>query len=131
MELFLNIEGYERYAVSTAGRVRNNLTGRMLKPSLSKTGYYVVGLRRNNISKTVAIHKLVAERFVKNPNNCKFLIHKDGNKANNDMYNLEWSNQFKQDEYEKKYKDLLKLMLELSIALNCHMLELGAKDHLL
>jgi hypothetical protein len=130
MELFLDIQGYERYAVSTQGRVRNNLTGRILKPTLTSTGFYIVGLRRNGISKTMAIHKLVADRFINNPNNYKHLIHKDGNKANNEMYNLEWSDNTKpEDDYERKYKHLLKLVMKLSNVLNSHILELDAKDH--
>jgi hypothetical protein len=134
MELFLDIEGYERYAVSTSGRVRNNLTGRILKPTLTSTGFYIVGLRKNNTSKTVALHKLVAERFIKNPNNYKHIIHKDGNKANNEIYNLEWSNLHQQDEttnIEQKYKNLLALVTKISNTLNNYILESDFKEHAL
>lgn len=90
MEIFFEVEGYNRYSVSNTGRVRNNTTGRILKPCISSCGHHVVGLRRNNVSKTIAVEKLVAERFLPNPYDHKYIEHKDGNKLNNDMENLRW-----------------------------------------
>ena len=38
------------------------------------------------------LHRLIAKAFIPNPNNCEFVNHKDGNKANNCIDNLEWCN---------------------------------------
>lgn len=116
MEIFFDVVGYERYSVSNTGRVRNNETGRILKPSISSCGNYVVGLRRNNISRTIPVQRLVAERYIPNPYDFKYIEHKDGNKLNNDISNLRWVETYSKPmkaSTKTKHK-LVKTLTELS-----------------
>ena len=53
-------------------------------------GYYSVVLSKNGILKIFKVHRLVAQAFIPNPNNYKEVNHKDENKANNVVTNLEW-----------------------------------------
>ena len=63
------------------------------KQTKLKTGYYAVGLWKDNNQKLVTIHSLLAETFIPNPNNYKCINHIDGNKENNNLENLEWCSQ--------------------------------------
>lgn len=96
MEVWKPIKGYEgKYEVSNIGRVRTlhyyggNRTV-VMKQSTRRDGYASVGLSRNNVVKTYLIHRLVAEAFIKNPDNLEMVNHKDENKSNNTVENLEW-----------------------------------------
>lgn len=53
-------------------------------------GYRVLSLYRNGVQDQRTVHRLVAEAFIDNPKNLPEVNHKDGNKANNDVKNLEW-----------------------------------------
>ena len=86
MEIWKKIEGYENYSVSTYGRVRNDKTGRILKPMDKNKGYLYVNLQ----DKCHRIHRLVAQTFIPNPNNYPIVNHKDEDKSNNNVKNLEW-----------------------------------------
>jgi len=84
METWLKFN--ERYSVSSKGEVRNDKTNRILKGDLNRKGY-----RRVIVSgKRYFIHRLVAIVYIPNPNNYPQVNHKDGNKLNNAVYNLEW-----------------------------------------
>ena len=64
--------------------------GRILKPMKDNNGYLKVRLCNGEKSKTFNLHRLVAELFIPNPNNYKEVNHKDENKTNNVVTNLEW-----------------------------------------
>ena len=64
--------------------------GRILKPMKDSNGYLKVRLCNGEKSKTFNLHRLVAETFIPNPNNYKEVNHKDENKTNNVVTNLEW-----------------------------------------
>ena len=85
-----NINGYENYAISRFGEVLNTKTGKYLKPFFSPLGYLRVQLFRDKVGKQVMVHRLVAEAYIPNPSNYPFVNHKDSDKQNNTLENLEW-----------------------------------------
>lgn len=87
-EIFKKINGFEDYFVSNLGRVKNK-ENIVLKPRLRKF-YLAVNLYKNGIIKTKNIHRLVAENFIENNENYTCVNHKDENKINNTLENLEW-----------------------------------------
>lgn len=86
-EIWENIKGLEgKYQVSNMGRVKSLRNNKILKNSISNNMY----ARVNLCGKTRTVHRLVAEAFIPNPNNYPFVNHKDENKANANVNNLEW-----------------------------------------
>jgi hypothetical protein len=83
------IENYEDlYWVSNFGNVKSKRKNKKL--SINLDGYYVVNLSKNGKSKIFNVHRLVAKAFISNPNNLPQVNHKDENKLNNNVDNLEW-----------------------------------------
>ena len=85
------IKGFDNYSVSNFGNVRNNLTGKVLKPGLCTNGYELISLCKDGKKKTYRIHKIVGNIFLDNPHNKRCIDHKDGNKRNNNVNNLRWT----------------------------------------
>lgn len=103
MEKWKDILGYEGlYKISNYGnvtsvaRVISNGNGIRKSKDLLKThvdnghGYFRVCLSKKNTKKYVLVHILIANHFIENPNNLPIINHKDGNKKNNTIDNLEW-----------------------------------------
>ena len=86
------IEGYnDCFYVSNYGRVKSlhkKDNHGIKKPSVSTYGYYFVRLSKKESLKYV--HRLVAKAFIPNPKDKPQVNHKDGNKLNNHINNLEW-----------------------------------------
>ena len=92
-EIWCPIRGYEGiYEVSDQGRVKSIGYGkeRILRPGRNTCGYLLVGLRKNREQKWYLVHRLVAQAFIPNPDNLPQVNHKDENKTNNSVQNLEW-----------------------------------------
>lgn len=95
-EVFQPVEEYEGlYEVSNYGNVRSlnyNHTGkeRILKPIKDSSGYPQVNLYKNGKRKMFQVHRLECEAFIPNPDNLSQVNHKDENKENNRVENLEW-----------------------------------------
>lgn len=106
MEIWKPIPGYEGlYEASNLGNIksleRNVYNGvsihilrmRILKPIPNGNGYYSVYLRKDNASHRVYIHRLIAKTFISNDDPSLQVNHIDGNRANNQLSNLEWVTQ--------------------------------------
>lgn len=89
MEIWKPIENFYNYEVSSLGNVQNIKTGKMMKLSI-KSGYYHVGLTNEYDKKSFKVHRLVALSFLENAENKSDVNHKDKNKLNNTLDNLEW-----------------------------------------
>ena len=92
-EIWCPIKGFENiYEVSDQGRVKSLKFGkeRILKPVRMTKGYLIVGLCKNGEIKQCFVHRLVAQTFIPNPDNLSQVNHKDENKTNNSVHNLEW-----------------------------------------
>ena len=89
---WITINGFSNYEISDEGLVRNKVTQYILKGRLSKSGYYQVSLKEDATGKfkNQYIHRLVAIHFIDNSENKREVNHKDGNKLNNNLNNLEW-----------------------------------------
>ena len=99
-EEWKDIKGYEGlYQVSNRGRVKSTRNNIILKPIISDKGYYRVDLSKNGNKYRARIHRLVAQAFIPNPYNYSQVNHKDENKANNCVSNLEWCT----DQYNHDY----------------------------
>lgn len=103
-EYWKPVVGYEGlYMVSNCGRIKSLDTyrkgkngsirfckGKILKPGTTKNGYLLVGLYKNGKVKFHLVHRLVAEAFLPNPDNLPEVNHKDEDKTNNNVENLEF-----------------------------------------
>lgn len=90
-EEWKDVVGYEGlYKVSNLGNVKNCLSGRILKLCNDKDGYKILNLYKNGVRKTYRVHRLVSKAFLTNPNNLQQVNHKDEDKTNNRVDNLEW-----------------------------------------
>lgn len=86
------------------GNVRKTKSERLLKPFDTGRGYLNVKLSKDNIAKTISIHRLVAKAFIENPKNLEQVNHKDENKQNNNVENLEWCTHKYNQNYGTKKK---------------------------
>lgn len=98
-EIWKDIKGYEGlYQISNFGNVkslpkcagRSKRKEKLITAHLDKDGYLRVSLCKNNKVSYKGIHKLIAEAFIPNLNNYNQINHKDENKVNNNIDNLEW-----------------------------------------
>lgn len=91
MEFFKEIVGFEGlYRISNYGRIISISKKIEMKQRPNDQGYMKVSLCKDNVKKRFFVHRLVALTFLPNPNNYPCINHKDGNKQNNRMLNLEW-----------------------------------------
>ncbi len=98
-EIWKDIEGYEGlYQVSNTGKVRSFIRKtelqapwHLIKPHVAR-GYAFIALYTKEVkrSKNFLLHRIVAKAFIPNPNNYPEINHKDENKLNNAVDNLEW-----------------------------------------
>lgn len=88
--MFYFINDYEgKYLISKDGIIKSAKTGKIKALISDAKGYQRVGLC-NKYLKTHKVHRLVAINFIPNPDNKPQVNHKDGNKKNNKVENLEW-----------------------------------------
>ena len=122
-EVWKDIKGYEgHYQVSDKGRVKSVKFGKekILKPARDTKGYLAVQLCKNGEIKRCFVHRLVAQTFIQNPNNLPHINHKDEDKTNNSVQNLEWCDSKYNNNYgthnqrvaEKRSKPVLQYTLD-------------------
>lgn len=125
-EAWKDIQGYEgKYQVSNLGRIKSldryvpfgqnasrlrKLEGKVLKLQPHQQGYSVVSLSKDSKISQYLVHRLVAEAFIPNPENKEMVNHKDGNKQNNNVTNLEWATRQENEDHAfrtglKKFND--------------------------
>lgn len=109
MENWKDIEGYEGlYQVSTHGRVRSLKRNKIMNPVKAINGYMRVRLIKNGKDKNYLVHRLVAEAFLPNWFDDPQVNHRDENKQNNHVDNLEWCSA----KYNTNYGSCIKRRVE-------------------
>lgn len=123
-EIWRDIQNYEGlYQVSNLGRVKSlnrvsyrqdgtplNIKGKIMR--LSKNTYLYARLQKDGENKHLAVHRLVAEAFIPNPNQHPCVNHKDYNPLNNSIDNLEWCTYSYNNNYGEHSKRLSDSMVE-------------------
>lgn len=89
-----SVKGYDgRYLVSNTGLIYSKMSNKVLKPNKMSNGYLSVELFKDGKSKRLLIHRIVAEAFIDNPESLPIVNHKDEDRTNNSVDNLEWCTQ--------------------------------------
>ena len=114
-EIWKSLPGAPVVEVSTFGRVRTLdrvvpngkhtqfVKGRVLKQYNRKDGYLQVSFRMNGKAISKKVHRIIAEAFIPNPDNLPEVNHKDCNRANNNVENLEFCTRSYNRRYREKY----------------------------
>jgi len=127
-EIWKDIAGYEGfYQVSNYGRVRSlrrtftrsdgkikTFQEKTLKQGTNPNGYKYVNLSIKSKAYSARVHRLVAEAFINNPENLPCINHKDENKANNSVENLEWCTYRYNNTYNNKQRCRMTKILQFS-----------------
>ena len=91
IEIWRDVKGFEGlYKVNRKGEIYSVLNNIIRPPKDNGYGYDNINLNKNGKKITKYIHRIVAEAFIPNPNNYPIVNHKDENKKNNNVENLEW-----------------------------------------
>lgn len=98
-----------KYAIYSNGSVWSYRSKKFLKPRYTAKGYARVHL---GLDTDYYVHRLVAEAFIPNPDNLPEVNHKDEDKVNNDVSNLEWCKQIYNDNYGTRGKRISKGLKE-------------------
>ena len=88
MEDWKGLSNYPNYSVSNFGNIKNNKKNSTLKPNLHKSGYLVVQLFKEGVRRNLRVHRLIAEAFLEEFDETKYIDHIDRNKTNNKLTNL-------------------------------------------
>ena len=108
-EIWKPVTGYEGvYEISSFGRLHRIGTDRYTYGNLGPNGYYYSNLYKEGCTyhKNARVHRLVADAFIPNPKGLPFVNHKDQNRGNNTVENLEWCNQ----QYNGNYGNVAELI---------------------
>ncbi len=137
-EIWKDIKGFENsYQISNTGKVKSlerkvpskvkntfqTIREKIRKTNTTTAGYEYVVLSKDNTHKTLLIHRLVAEHFLDNPNNLQCVNHKDENKTNNNIENLEWcsykyNNTYKSINLRKSKNNIIRKIIQYDLDMN-------------
>lgn len=90
VENWLDIPDWNKYKISQNGEVFSKKRNKLLSVYFAENKYPRVSLCNGKQEKTFCVHRLVALAYIPNPDNKRAVNHKDGNKHNNNVSNLEW-----------------------------------------
>jgi hypothetical protein len=103
-EVWKTLDNFSKYEISNFGNIKNKETQNILKLNL-KSGYYSVSIKNDQNKRiTAKVHRLVALCFIQNPLNKFTVNHKDHNRLNNRVDNLEWATATEQNKHRRKPK---------------------------
>lgn len=112
-ELFLPIKYSNAYLVSNFGRIFSLKSNKLLKQTDRGNGYLCVSLMINRKKKTFDVHRLVAEAWLPNPDNLSDVNHKNEDKTDNRLENLEWLSCIDNQNYGTRNKRISKTLKQL------------------
>lgn len=103
-EIWKTIPEFPKYIISSCGNIKNDK--KILKQQIIVGGYLSIKLNNENVkNKKFLVHVLVAKVFIKNPDDKPTINHKDHNKLNNNIDNLEWATSKEQNIHRRKSKN--------------------------
>lgn len=117
---WIDLKGYEGlYKISTDGQILGIKSNKTLKPDINQDGYCRVRLYKDKECKHYSVHRLVAQTFLPNPDNLPEVNHKDEDKTNNCVENLEWVSSKTNCNYGKRNRKIAlsknKCILQVSL----------------
>ncbi len=102
-EIWKELEGFSKYKFSNTGKVWSKHYKKILSIESRRGGYARIRLNNNdNIYKTFSVHRLIALTFIPNPENKPTVNHKNHNRGDNRVENLEWATMTEQNNDKKK-----------------------------
>lgn len=88
---YKDVDGFPGYKIGKDGTILSNKRRKgYINTFIGSSGYKFATLYNNGKRKTIALHRLLADAFIPNPDNLPMINHKDENPLNNDLSNLEW-----------------------------------------
>lgn len=101
------IQGHKTYFVNQIGEVYSKRSNKKLKPSKDKYGYLYYVISENYEKTTMKVHRIVAQAFIENPLNKPTVNHKNGNRSDNRVENLEWATHREQLTDVRTYQNIM------------------------
>lgn len=102
------------YEIDETGTIRNISSQKIIKGYVEKNGYVRVKFENKLLPKVIrkGVHQLVAEAFIPNPEKKPFVNHKDSNRSNNNLDNLEWCTHSENMKHAYIHNDVIKDKLQ-------------------
>lgn len=108
MENYKILKDFPKYKIYSNGKVWSDFKKGYLTPQIRNKGYLAVTLYSENKRQHFLLHRLIATLFIQNPNNLPDVNHKDQDKTNNDVSNLEWCTKKYNNDYGTRTERIAK-----------------------